>query len=202
MTNLASPEHLAQFKKMLSFLGEISDASWQAFSERLASHTLGKGELLTEKDQIENNIYFINKGAIRVYVVHEGKELSTNFRFENQFTSSVTSFLLREPSQYNIKTLVATNFLVISHEDLYWLYDNFLDINVLGRVVMERLLIDKRQRELDFFTLSAEDRYYKLLKEHPDYVLQIPLKHIASFLGITAESLSRIRAKKGSSTTA
>jgi len=193
---MASENQLIQFKKRLSQLGPLGEESWKAFSSKLKYCTLPKGEYLTELNEIEQRIYFITKGAVRVFVPSEERELSTNFRFDNQFTSSLTSFLTQEPSQYYIKTLIASEFLTVSHDDLYWLYDNYLEINVLGRVVMERLLIDKRQKELNFLTLSAEDRYKKLLEEHPDYVLQIPLKHLASFLGITPESLSRIRAKR------
>ena len=188
--------HLQQFKNVLYKLGSLKEDSWEAFSKKLCYKKVQKSKFLISLDEIENNIYFILKGAVRVFVPYENKELSTNFRFENQFTSSVTSFLQRSPSQYYIKTLIESELLYINHADLNYLYKTFLDINVLGRHVMEQLLIDKRQRELDFLTLSAEERYHKLLTENPEYVLQIPLKHIASFLGIAAESLSRIRARK------
>ncbi len=177
-------------------LGELSDAAWNAFANRMSYLKLEKGEVLTREGEIEDKIYFIVKGAVRVYVYHQSKQVCTNFRFTNQFTSSITSFLTRTPSQYYLCTQVDSELMVISHTELYWLYNNFIEINTLGRVVMEVLLIEKRQRELDFLTLTAEERYLKLVAEHPRYVQQFPLKYLASFLGITAESLSRIRAKQ------
>ena len=187
--------HLELFRSMLERLGPLSDSAWQAFSERIGYREFKKDEILIEEGQVEQYIYFILKGAIRVYVTTESKEICTNFRFDNQFASSLTSFLTRRPSQYWLKTQLPTKLLTISHTDLYWLYDNFVEINTLGRVVMEVLLIDKRQRELNFLTLDAESRYQKMVEEHPLYVQKIPLKYVASFLGITAESLSRIRTK-------
>ena len=188
--------YLDQFRAKLQQLGPLSDAAWMEFANRMTFLSLEKDEVLIREGQIEDKIYFIMKGAVRVYVVHEGKEICTNFRFDHEFTSSVTSFLTRRPSQYWIRTQLPTEFLVFSHTELHWLYENFIEINTLGRVVMEVLLIDKRQRELDFLTLSAEERYHKLLSDHPAYIQKIPLKHLASFMGITAESLSRIRAKQ------
>ena len=185
------------FRVKLAQLGEISDIAWNAFAARMSVLELGKDEVLTAQGNVEDNIYFIVKGAVRVYVDHKDKDICTNFRFDNQFTSSITSFLTREPSQYWLRTQVPSKFLVFGHEDLMWLYENYVEINTLGRVVMETLLIDKRQRELDFLTLSAEERYVKLTNEHPQYIQQIALKYLASFLGITPESLSRIRAKRG-----
>lgn len=187
---------LEAFRSKLAQLGPLSDEAWNAFASRMTHLRLDKDEVLTRAHQIEDKIYFILDGAVRVYVEKDDREICTNFRFENQFTSSVTSFLLRRPSQYWIRTQTRAEFLVISHTELYWLYENFVEINTLGRVVMEVLLIDKRQRELDFLTLSAEERYRKLVEERPKYVESIPLKYLASFLGITAESLSRIRAKR------
>ena len=192
-TGLAPSYHLDQFKRVLFRMGRLSDAAWTAFANRMTFLKLEKGEVLTRAGEIEDKIYFIIRGAVNVYVIDDGRGVSTNFRFANQFASSLTSFLTRQPSQYWLRTLVDSEFLVISHTELYWLYENFIEINTLGRIVMEALLIDKRQRELDFLTLSAEQRYLKLLEENPGYVQRIPLKYVASFLGITPESLSRIR---------
>lgn len=187
---------LDRFKAKLFTLGTVSEESWKAFANCLEYQEVKKNACLTKEEEIEDSIYFILKGAIIVYVVNGDKEVVTNFRFENEFTSSLTSFLLQQPSQYYLKTMTDSTFLVLKREKLYWLYENYLDINTLGRVVMERLLIDKRQRELDFLTLNAEERYKKLLDENPEYVQNIQLKQLASFLGIAPESLSRIRAKR------
>lgn len=187
---------LERFKTKLFTLGTVSDESWDAFANCLEYKEVKKNAFLTQEGSVEDSIYFVLKGAIIVYVANGDKEVVTNFRFENEFTSSITSFLLEQPSQYFLKCMTDSAFLVLKRVKLYWLYNNYLDINTLGRVVMEKLLIDKRQRELDFLTLNAEERYKKLLDENPEYVQNIQLKQLASFLGIAPESLSRIRAKR------
>lgn len=184
---------LRSFKQRLNGLGILSEHTWTSFSERLEYVQYPKSAAITTAGSTEQWIYFILKGAVRVFVISEGREVVTNFRFDNQFTSSLTSFLTQSPSQYFLHTMAETTALRFHYTSLQEMYKNHIDLNVLGRVLMEQLLIDKRQRELDFLTLSADKRYQKLLEEHPEYVQNIPLKYIASFLGVTPESLSRIR---------
>lgn len=184
-----------QFKEKLLGLGVVSEKSWLAFTEILQPKTFQKNEELISCGQIEDNIHFITSGVVKVFVPHKDKEICTNFRFDNQFTSSLTSFLKQTASVYTITALIDTQALQISHSNLYRLYSDHSEINLLGRVVMERLLIEKRQRELDLLLLSAEERYHKMVHEYPEYIQQIPLKSLASFLGIAQASLSRIRAK-------
>lgn len=157
--------------------------------------SVSKNQFLIQEKELENYIHFIIEGAVIVYLIKNEIEYVTNFRFTGQFTSSLNSFLLRPPSEYFIKTLVNSKFLSIAYDDLQYLYSKYPQINTLGRITMEKLLIEKRQREVDFMTLSAEERYYKLMYIHPEYILTIKQKHLASYLGITPESLSRIRKK-------
>lgn len=184
-----------QFKQKLLGLGQVSDKTWLAFTEILHPKSFDKNTDLITCGQVEDSIHFITSGLVKVFVPHKDREMCTNFRFDNQFTSSLTSFIHQTESEYTITALLETHTLRISHADLYRLYDEHSDINLLGRVVMERLLIEKRQRELDLLLLSAEERYHKLVHEYPEYIQQISLKSLASFLGIAQASLSRIRAK-------
>lgn len=186
-----------QFKEKLFGLGHISDESWAAFASCLSPKSFDKCQNLVEVGDVEDYIYYILSGAVKVYVPHKDKEICTNFRFDNQFTSSVTSFIERTPSEYTITALTDTSTLAFSHADLTHLYNTYPEINFLGRRVMEQLLIDKRRRELNFLMLSAKERYLKMMEEHPKYVRFLTSKNLASYLGITPESLSRIRGKRG-----
>lgn len=186
---------LLQFKNKLLTLGQVSENSWDAFKEILQLKTFDKNEHLVRCGNVEHKIHFIASGVVKVFVPHKDREMCTNFRFENQFASSFTSFIQQSPSAYSIRALVETQTLQINHDNLYRLYKEHSDTNLLGRVMMESLLIEKRQRELDLLLLSAEERYHKLVNEYPQYIQQIPLKNLASYLGIAQASLSRIRAK-------
>ena len=188
-------KHLTQFRSTLSQIGTLSERSWLAFIGKMCYRKINKSSWLIEEGTIENYVHFLLSGAVMVYVKHEGREVCTNFRFHNDFTCSFTSMITRAPSRYWIQAIHDTETLSIHYQDLENLYANHMEINTMGRRMMALLLIDKRQREVDFLTLSAHERYDKLLDEHPQLIQEIPLKHLASFLGITPESLSRIRAK-------
>ena len=183
------------FKTALMNVGEIDDSVFEVFFGKTSIVEFKKNKFLIEPGQQEDYIYFIIDGAVIVYV-HEGDvDYVTNIRFSNQFTSALTSFLTRRLSRYYIKTIVDSKFLAIAYDDLQDMYKTYPQVNTLGRLTMERLLLEKRQRELDFMILSAEARYQKLLENHPEYLLSVKQKHLASFLGITPQSLSRIRKK-------
>ncbi len=183
------------FKTALLNLGEIDDSVFDIFFSKTKTVEYPKNRFLIEPGRQEDYIYFIIDGGVIVYVEKGGVQYITNICFTNQFTSALNSFLVRLPSKYHIKTIVDSKFLAISYDDLQYIYREYPQINTLGRLMMERLLLEKRERELDFMILSAEERYNKLIKNHPKYIQQVKQKHLASFLGITPESLSRIRKK-------
>ncbi|MBX2816645.1 MAG: Crp/Fnr family transcriptional regulator [Saprospiraceae bacterium] len=190
-------EHLIpQFREQIDKLCKLSDVSWQAFSNRLNYLSLPKDAVLTHHGAVEDKVYYVGSGIVREYIVHGKKEFCIDFCFKNDFSSSYSSFITRQPSQYTMKTLTPCEFLVISYAEMTWLFENFLELNVMGRKLVEILLIEKRQRELNLLTKTAEERYFSMLAQHPQYMRHIPLKYIASFLGVTPESLSRIRAKR------
>ena len=186
---------LKMFRHKIMGLGMVTDELWQSFESGLKYMVVDKKKELTNIGEMEKNIYYIIEGAVHVFVKYKGKEVSTNFRFANQFTSSVTSYILGAPSEYCISTLTDCKLIVIPKEHLDNIYRIFPEFNKLGRTVMEYLLIEKRKRELELLTLSAEEMYRELMKKDPKVVLEIPLKYIASFIGITPESLSRVRSK-------
>jgi len=163
----------AIFQSALHDIGEIDKEAFEAFYSRTEEKTYAKNEFLIAEGQIEDHLYFIISGAVVVYVKNDNMEYVTNFRFSNQFTCSLNSFLTRVPSKYCNLTLVDSLLLTISYDDLQFLYKEYPQINTLGRIMMERLLIQKRQRELDFMILSAEERYQKMIDEHPNYVLNM-----------------------------
>lgn len=197
MSNFATPEEVKEsFKKRLSSLGTLTDIAWTAFEKRMSYLQLEKGDTLIQAGQIEHGIYFIYDGIVRSFVKNQDREISTDFGFKNQFTSSISSFLTQQPSQYTVDTLAPTQLILITHSNLNWMYENFIEINVIGRNVMESLLMNKMQREINLLTLSASERYNKMITHRPKLIENIPLKHLASYLGITSESLSRIRSQK------
>jgi CRP-like cAMP-binding protein len=121
------------------------------------------------------------------------KETTFGFSFKNQFISAYDSFLTQTPSTYELQALSETTILSISYSDLQAVYKSTQIGNLIGRLTAERLFLIKSKREQNLLNLNAEERYLRLFKERPELLKAIPLKYISSYIGITAQALSRIR---------
>ena len=130
---------------------------------------------------------------IRMCIPKEWDDLTFSFEFEDNFFSAYSSFLTQQPSGYQIEAITETVLWSISHADLQEIYSKTTIGNTLGRYASEGLYMKKTKRELSLLTKTAEDRYLDLFKEEPRLLQQIPLKYIASYIGITPQALSRIR---------
>lgn len=179
----------AYFQKIVT----ISDKDWQLFSSKLSKQIFPKKTVLLSKGKTENYLSFIEKGIIRYFLPDDEQELTFSFAFENGFASAYDSFLTRNPSVYSVETLSHTVIWRISFEDLQTIYQETDIGNTIGRKASEDLFIRKSRRELSLLTQSAEQRYLNLFTEQPHLLQLIPLKYIASYIGITPQALSRIR---------
>ena len=156
--------------------------------------TLKKKEHFLREGEICKTIGFITKGYIRLYYLHEGEDITKDFNFETNFCGSNASFTTQSPARFNIVAMEDVTMQEISRYDLYALYDKYKSFERLGRLIMEYMFDRKEQREAAFLQHDAERRYADLLKTYPQITQRVPLKYIASYLGISAETLSRLRA--------
>lgn len=192
---LMNTDYLDQIKKYLEQIAPISDADWDFFTSRLTLRTIPKKTVFLKCGQVENHISFVVSGVIRLFIPNDDpdKDLTFGFSFTDQFVSAYDSFLTRTPSAYQLQTLTDTTFLSMTYDDLQNVYKSTVIGNLIGRLTAERLLLLKSKRELYLLNLTAEERYIKLFKERPQLLQVIPLKYISSYIGITAQALSRIR---------
>ena len=121
------------------------------------------------------------------------KEITFGFSFKNQFISAYDSFLTQSPSVYQLQALTETTILSLTYDDLQSVYKSTQIGNLIGRLTAEDLFLIKSNREQNLLNLTAEQRYLKLFKERPELLESIPLKYISSYIGVTAQALSRIR---------
>ncbi|HEY9599584.1 MAG TPA: Crp/Fnr family transcriptional regulator, partial [Cyanophyceae cyanobacterium] len=135
------------------------------------------------------------EGIVRQYYCLEGKEMTSRFAFEGDFTYSLYSFLSRKPSKTMISCVSDCKFLVITYEGLQYLYDNDPDWNRIGRVLTEHYYIELEERAFLMKAQTASERYDDFMQRYPDLVERVKLGHLASYLGVTQETLSRIRAR-------
>jgi CRP-like cAMP-binding protein len=171
----------------------LSDEDWQLFSSKLIRQTFPKNDTLLKKGETENHLSFIELGMVRFYIPKDENDLTFSFAFEHSFVSGYDSFLTRKPSTYNIQTLAKTTLWRLTYNDLQSIYAETRIGSTIGRQASEDLFIKKAKRELSLLNETAEQRYLNLFTEQPGLIKQIPLKYIASYIGITPQALSRIR---------
>jgi CRP-like cAMP-binding protein len=191
--NLMDKSHTDKLKHYIFSLCQLTDKEWCAFEEGLEYIKLKKSEHLLKYGQTEKYIYYVSTGIIRSYLVRDEKEHNVYFCFENQFISSYASFITQQPSECYLQAIKPAEIFRINRNLLMGLYQIFHNAERIGRLFAEKLFVETLEREIDLLNLTAEERYIKLLKQNSSLVHQIPLKHIASYLGIQPESLSRIR---------
>lgn len=139
-------------------------------------------------------IYFITRGLARIYYLKDGTDITESFAFENQLIARMESLFTGKPSRKAIQVLEDSELVAINATALFKYYDQFPVIERLFRKIFEAAYVEviNRVESIQFHT--AEERYLSLLEQAPDIIRRVPLKHIASYLGITQQSLSRIRA--------
>ena len=184
-----------QIKEYINQIADISDKDWNFFTSKLQRRVIPKKTTFLKINEIENHISFIESGVVRLYIPKDNpeKEITFGFSFKDQFISAYDSFLTQKPSLYELQALTETSILSISYKDLQEVYKTTQIGNLIGRLTAERLFLIKSKREQNLLNFTAEERYLKLFKERPELLKVIPLKYISSYIGITAQALSRIR---------
>lgn len=182
-----------EVRQALSHLDKHSDENWHLFEPLLQPVSFCTGSFLAHAGRISSAIYFISAGIVRVFTVHQDKEVSLDFAFAGQFSTAYASFITQQPSIVSLQAITPVSGFAFYYTDLQELYRKSHAAEHTGRLLAEYQYIRKYQRELAFLQYTAKERYLQLLTEHPEVVQQIPVKYIASYLGIEPESLSRIR---------
>lgn len=170
-----------------------TEEDWKIISSNIVRKDVPKKYLLIKESQIENHLYFIEKGIARFFIPKEDNDITFNIVFENGFLSAYDSFLSQTPSTYCIETLTDSVLWQFNYNDLQSVYSKTKIGNLIGRKACEELFSKKQKRELELLNCTAEERYLKLFTEQPRLLKEIPLKYISSYIGITPQALSRIR---------
>lgn len=153
-----------------------------------------KGDFLLKKGQVANAYFCVEVGLIRSYVYDfDGNDITTGFIGKNEIAIDVVSLFTRVPSEEYFQALTDCECYMIDLETFQELYHSIKGLNEWGRAWMSGSLFELKQRTIAMITASATERYRRLELQHPQILQQAPLKFIASYLGITDSSLSRIR---------
>src|SRR5690606_31370928 len=153
-----------------------------------------KGDFLLRKGQVSNEYYIVESGLIRSFVYdYEGNEITTGFVCNGELVIEVASIFHRIPTNEYIQCLTDFVLWKINFDAFQCLFETIPGLPEWGRAWMAYQLFLMKKRAMEMISLSASDRYKQLLEEKPQILQQAPLKHIATYLGITDTSLSRIR---------
>lgn len=152
--------------------------------------------ILLEGGKVAEKLYLIRKGCLRLFFYNEGKDITFQFFFEGDFVASFDSLYKRTPSLFYLESIEPTELLVIKRDDFY----DLINQNLSLRNLYEEKLIDRfhayQQLFLSRIKNTPQQRYEELLKEYPTIIQRVPQHYIASYLGITSVSLSRIRNRR------
>ncbi|MFZ6666051.1 Crp/Fnr family transcriptional regulator [Peijinzhouia sedimentorum] len=187
-------------ENILNAIGEtyapLSEECRQELISYSKLNTFKKGEIVAKEGQFSKKAYLIVEGCARAYYIKDGKDISDWFTFENQFMAPIVSFFSEKPSPHYVEFVEDSTVLEFSKEIMDTLTDKHHDFErFISRVVTETMLgLCERLYTVQFN--KAEERYKHLLSIYPQITNRIPLTHIASYLGITLETLSRIRNPK------
>jgi CRP-like cAMP-binding protein len=186
-----APNQLVQFFRNSGFFSELQ---LQQILGQFEEKTLQRQEWLLKEHTVCNEYFFLAEGFMRAYVQDtEGNDVTTNFFPAGQVVCEVASFFKRIPSRENIQALQDCKGYYLRFDQLNALFHAMPEFREFGRSVLVNALSSLKSRTLSMITETAETRYTQLLQNHPEIFQQAPLKYIASYLGITDSSLSRIR---------
>ena len=185
-------------KPVLDYFNSITPLSAELVHEieqRSAIKEYKKGDFILKDGKVSNYASWILKGLVRSYYLRDGEEITTKFLWDGASVTSVYSYFSRKPGNENIVPLEDTVLASMHYNDMQYLYKTYPEFNAIGRVITERYLY---MWEIEVYNLrkqKAEDRYKFILKHFPHLLQRVPLKHLATYLGVNLETLSRIRAK-------
>jgi CRP-like cAMP-binding protein len=184
-------------EKLLQFLQAtnlITPQKAAAIADGFAPRTIDKNEFFLREGQVSKEYLFLDSGYMRAFAVDtEGHEVTTGFYTGNSVVFEVSSFFNQTPSQEAIQALTACEGWFITYRQLNDLFHSLPEFRLFGRDVLVKGFTALKTRMLSMITETAEERYIALLKTKPEIFQQAPLKNIASYLGVTDTSLSRIR---------
>jgi CRP-like cAMP-binding protein len=187
--------NFAQFKNWLKNVSFLTEADCALFEPFLQTKNIKAKDILLRDGQICLELGFINKGIFRMYYLIDGKEVNTHFSFENEFVVNYDSFIQESPSKYIIQALEDAEIVTFNLQTLQNAYNTSQNWERFGRIMAEYSYKITTKRVESFMFMDAEQRYLEMMQESPKLLERIPLYHLASYLGIERESLSRLRKK-------
>lgn len=190
----ASPD-VSGLVTILNYFHPLSESVVKYFKEHAYPVSFNKGELLLEAGQVCEHIYFIKKGVVRGFIKEGKREITSWITAEGEMVSSILSFESKGSAIENMQAIEDCEMLALTLADLQELYEKYPEFNIVGRKLLQQYYSDAEIRAFISRLTNAETKYKQFLARYSHLANRIPLTYIASFLGITLETLSRVRRK-------
>ncbi|WP_028665014.1 Crp/Fnr family transcriptional regulator [Runella zeae] len=175
------------------YIGDLNDETWRLLEQLLSKQTLKKEDILINEGEVCRYLWFLEKGAVKAYENCEGEYRTTHFFTDGSFITNYMSVISKQPSDIIFKAVETCELLKIPYNRLEQLYNSNHKLEHIGRVMAELQFIAEFQLRRLHLTMDALERYEYLETRQPEVFVRFALKDIASFLGITPVSLSRLR---------
>ncbi|MBB6328574.1 CRP-like cAMP-binding protein [Algoriphagus iocasae] len=173
----------------------LSDNAKAGFLSNLEKVEFSKGELLEKEGEVSQYLYYFLEGAARSYYNRNNRDITVSFTLEGEFVTAMHSFITRKPSYENIETLEKSQAYRISHATMEKMFENFPETERAYRMILEEYYIVLEEQQIFSKFKSARERYLELMEYRPKIIQKASVGHIASYLDMSIETLSRIRAK-------
>ena len=184
---------IQQYLKQLSY---STPQEKQFIKQHLNIRFYKKGDYFLESGQVQTEMGFICSGLIRRFYINEkGNQITTGFTKENEYITDYPAFIRQRASKYYLQCLEPTTIVNLPYKIIQECYSKFRNSEMQGRLIAENVLTILNDRVESFLFNTAEERYLKFISENPDLIQRVSLTHLASFLGVERQSLSRIRGK-------
>lgn len=171
-------------------------ADAQAYvNQKSFAHRIRKNEFLFASGEVCSHLYFVRKGILRGYVKDGIKDITTWITGEGEFVSAIASFQLQQITAENVQAIEDCELTGLHYNDLQYLYENFPEANIVGRKIYEKYYRDAEERAFIARLTEATSKYKHFIATKSQLLNRVPLKFVASYLGMTLETLSRIRSK-------
>lgn len=174
-------------------ISPLSNEEAQAILDSMVVKTCPKGTHLLMAGQVCTEAYFVLQGCVRQYYIVDGEERSNGFFTEDEWVLSIQSMMNQTPADHFLVCAEDTTMVVGTEQREGDLYRRFPRFESISRMVMQKVLAEQQERFASHLTDTPEQRYLKLSKTRPDILQRIPQYHLASYIGVKPESLSRIR---------